>query len=329
MNSISIVITTFNDQYYLEKLLLDIKRQDYPGYKIEIIIIEAGKNYTENVLNLFSESDINIKYFYRANLNRNASLNLAFSIAINSLIVRLDARTHIENNYLILLGSLENKIQCSNVGGIKVPIGETKKQKFIARLMQNPFCLGGAKFRKKDYEGYADTVYLGCFSRKKISGKFYFDEKFIRISEDADLNYQLIKAGEKIYISSKIKAYYYCRETFLSFFKLIFNYGVSRGLFIMKNKTYTSLRQVVLPIGASFICILLCLALINKTFLFILIFLISFYFLLLFLISFLYEKKNIYNIIKLFFSLFFTHLSWTLGFFYSLKLLYDYSKKNV
>ena len=68
--------------------------------------------------------------------------------------------------------------------------------------MSHPGLLGGAKTRRKNFEGYADTVYLGSFKRELIQNKFEFDSKYERISEDADLNYHIRKSGQKIFISS-------------------------------------------------------------------------------------------------------------------------------
>lgn len=322
--TISIVIPTYNDNYYLNKLIKDILNQNYPHNDIELIIVEAGKNNEKDLLKLISDSGIKLKYEHRFKLSRNKSLNLGFKLSKNDLIVRLDARTHIPKNYLIEIEKLSNSVNCTNVGGVKVPIGETVKQKFLSKIMSNPFCLGGAKFRQRDYEGYADTVYLGCYKRKEVQNNFFFDEKYDGISEDADFNFKLTKSGHQTYISSKIKVYYYCRETFIQYFKLMFIYGVGRGLFFVKNKTFTSLRQIIFPISAILILILLI-----TGFFVISLYLLSSYLILLFFVSSYFEKYRILNVIKLFYGLLGTHIMWTFGFLYSLKaLLYNRLSKE-
>ncbi len=322
--SVSIIIPVYNDGYYLAKVLNDITKQSYPHEKIEVVIIEAGKNQKDSVTSIFQNTKISIKYFHEKGLNRNASLNLGISNSINSYIIRLDARTHIKHDYIEELIGLSERIQCANVGGVKVPIGSHNEQALIARVMQDPFCLGGAHFRKKDFEGYADTVYLGCYKKEDFIGKIKFDEKFIRISEDADFNFNLKRIGKKTYVSSKIKAYYYCRETKSKFIKLMFNYGVSRGLFVIKNKTITSLRQVILPVSSLTCIVIFFLGLKNLFFFRLLLLFVLSYILLIITTSLIKNRTNIQNTIRYAACLFGTHIAWTLGFFYSFILYFKY-----
>ena len=235
--SISILVTTFLDDYYLDKLLNDIIRQDYDKEKIELIIIDAGQNQEDRIKNLLSNSKIRPRYFFEKGMARTHALNKGFALANNDIIVRLDARSHIDETYLSRIEKLALEKDASVVGGVKKPIGESPKQELIAKIMSHPGLLGGAKTRRQNFEGYADTVYLGSYKRELIQNKFKFDTKYERISEDADLNYKIRKSGQKIFISNKIKVFYYPRETLIKFLKLMFGYGVSSGLFIQKNKT--------------------------------------------------------------------------------------------
>ena len=139
-------------------------------------------------------------------------------------------------------------------------------------------------------------IYLGSFKRELIQNKFEFDSKYERISEDADLNYHIRKSGQKIFISSHIKVFYYPRETLIKFLKLMFGYGVSSGLFIQKNKTI-KLRQSVLPLAFILVIILSYLSLFNAIALTFLITLVSIYLLLISIFSIQIGKYNFMNII--------------------------------
>ena len=77
----------------------------------------------------------------------------------------------------------------------------------------------------------------------------WFDDLNPKISEDTDLNYKIKNNGGKAYISSQIKVEYYARSSLFYFIKLCYNYGVGRGIFVMKNKTFLALRQIILPLA--------------------------------------------------------------------------------
>ena len=98
--SISIFITSYFDNYYLDKLINDIIRQDYDNEKIELIIIDAGQNQEDRIKDILSNSGIKLRYFFEKGMARIHALNKGFALASNDLIVRLDARSHIDENYL-------------------------------------------------------------------------------------------------------------------------------------------------------------------------------------------------------------------------------------
>jgi Predicted glycosyltransferases len=158
-------------------------------------------------------------------------------------------RSHIESDYLKRISEQSLSTNAANVGGIKHPIGESKVQKIIAKSMSHPLCFGGGKFRNPNFKGNAETVYLGAFNRNKMPPEPWFDEKHPKISEDSDLNFRIRKSGEAIYINSEIRVKYYCRETLKEFFNLCYNYGVGRGLFIIKHAHFSAWRQIVLPLS--------------------------------------------------------------------------------
>jgi hypothetical protein len=123
------------------------------------------------------------------------------------------------------------------------PIGESEGQKIVAQLMKSPYVFGGARFRKLDFKGEAETVYLGAFRKRDVPFVKWYDSIHPKMSEDSDLNYRLRLLGKKVIIDSSIIAYHYPRENLAKFFRLCFNYGVGRGLFLLKHKSLLAPRQ--------------------------------------------------------------------------------------
>ena len=80
------------------------------------------------------------------------------------------------------------------------------------------------------YDGYADTVYIGCFWRQALLDVGGFDTTQIT-NQDAELNQKLLSKSEQaIYISSKIRVWYYPRKTWKSLWIQYFKYGRGRYL---------------------------------------------------------------------------------------------------
>ena len=245
---ISVFITSCNEEKYLNKLLHDIEKQKFGNF--EILLLEAGKNQENQARESLKSRASSLKYFHQPGATRTYSLNQLIAKASGDLLIRLDARTHIEDSYIRKVVELSETTGVANVGGIMWPVGESCDQQVIAELMKSPWVFGGGKFRKAGFRGEAETVYLGAFRRRDITLSEWYDSKHPQISEDSDLNYRLRKLGKKVFIDSSIVAYHYPRENLSKFFRLCFNYGLGRGLFILKHKTFLAPRQFIFVTGA-------------------------------------------------------------------------------
>ena len=253
---ISVIVTNFRDNFYLNKLLLDLSKQDFDKNKLEILLLDAGNYQEKEAKKSLGSLKHNLRFWNVSNLPRTSSLNFLIKNAKANLIVRLDSRSNISKNYLSQIYKLSTETKAANVGGSLKPVGLNFNQNMIAKIMQHPLSFGGAKFRSIDYRGEVDSLYLGAFNKKLIPKGSWFDEELVKISEDSDLNYRIKKSNQKIILDSSIVVEHYPRESLKSFFKLCYNYGLGRGLFLIKHKTVSAFRQLVLPLGLLLICML-------------------------------------------------------------------------
>jgi succinoglycan biosynthesis protein ExoA len=314
---ISIIITTFNDGYYLNQVLKDISCLEYNPNKLEILILEAGEFSADQARTLLGNYKDRLKFWHKSNLSRTAALNFLVKESIGNLVVRIDARSHIKPDYLNQIKSLSLGTKAANVGGVILPIGVSNEQKKIARFMLHPLAFGGAKFRKLSYVGEVDSVYLGAFNKLLMPPQPWFDELHSKISEDSDLNFRIRRDGQKIIVDSSIIVEHYPRETAKSFFKLCYNYGLGRGLFFLKNKQFSAVRQLFFPLAFLIALFLFCVGF------FIPIFHLylaagSLIYLLIILTSAYNLSSNLLRDIFFYLKLFAgCHFFWTLGFFIS------------
>ena len=320
---ISIVLTSFNDTN-IERILVDIASANFKGLEIEIIILEAGLNNQNLVKNRLGSVQEKLIYLHKPKLNRTSALNLLFEKAVGIYVCRLDSRTHIYKNYFQDLFEQAKKMNVENIGGVIEPVGNNAKQKLIAKIMQSKFCFGGGKFREENFQGFCESVYLGFFLNSFLKkNKITFDEN-PKISEDSDINYQIRKNGGKVYCDSRINVKYFAREKFLSFFKMIFNYGYGRGLFIQKNKSFR-VRQIAPPSLLVILFLLLIFSFFS---------ILSFYLLLIVVLTyslmnlfFVYKLKlNISSSLLAFFCFVCIHFYWSVGLILSCEYLIQ--KKN-
>jgi succinoglycan biosynthesis protein ExoA len=313
---ISIAITTYNEGDYLDRLLKDLSVQKC-GLSYEVILVEAGAYDFERALSFLADSSGKLTFIQKPKISRTEALNLIFQLAKGSLIVRLDARSHVSENYLENIFNLAMETGAENVGGVMYPIALDDKQALIARIMKSPLSFGGGKFRRVEYRGCADSVYLGAFRKDKcVYGDEWFDSRHPKISEDSDLNYRIRKNGGKIFIDSSIVVQHYPRETLKKFYKLCFNYGVGRGLFILKHKIFSAYRQLVPPISLVLGFALLIFGSFYSPAIYLLVGLLGLYLLIIFMVS-ISISRNLQQFKMAWLGFIGCHLCWTAGLLFS------------
>ena len=138
---VSVILTSYNETKYLDSILHDLSIQTYPENFLEILVLEAG-NYPEiRAKNNLKQKAHLLKYLHVPNLSRTASLNLLVKNSNGDLVIRIDVRSHIEQDYIERIAEQSIMTKATNVGGVKVPIGKSFIQKIIAKSMKHPLCL--------------------------------------------------------------------------------------------------------------------------------------------------------------------------------------------
>jgi succinoglycan biosynthesis protein ExoA len=325
---VSVAITTYSEGDYLDRLLKDLADQKC-GLNFEIILVEAGNYNIDRAHACLGSLSDKLIFINKPKLSRTEALNLIFQLAKGNLIVRLDARSHVDPNYLEDIFSLAKETGAENVGGVMAPIALDEKQAMIAEIMKSPFSFGGGKSRNSKHCGYADSVYLGAFQKDRcIYGEEWFDSRHPKISEDSDLNYRIKKNGGKIFIDSSIVVEHYPRESLARFFKLCFNYGVGRGLFIIKHRIVSGYRQLVPPISLITTLSLLVFGIFYPPSMYLLMGLLIIYFMIISLVA-VSISKNIRQLPMAVMGFLGCHVFWTTGLLIS-PYVYrqDHKRKN-
>ena len=316
--NLSIVITTYKENEHIKRILTEISYLKESNISYEIILLDASDFQKEDAEKLLKNKSKFLTFISSPGLSRTKSLNKIFNLAVGELIVRLDARSSIPDDYIDKIYTLYKSSDAEVVGGSMKPIGTSMSQKVVANLMSHPLCFGGSRSRDLNHTGYVDSVYLGAFSNSFLrKNKLYFDGIHPDISEDSDLNYRINKCGGKIYQDSSIFINHYPRENLKDFFKLCFNYGVGRGIFVIKHRNFMSKRQLVPPIAFVLSIIFLILGFNLSVLHTILLFSILIYIVMISIFS--YKLGSVATILNYMIGFLGAHFFWTFGFLVSPK----------
>lgn len=248
MSLVSIIIPCRNEEKYIGKCLDSVIAQDYTKDKLEVLVIDGGsEDGTKDIVESYAK-----RYSFIGLLNNPekivpTALNMGVKKAQGDVIIRMDAHSVYEKNYIQMCVSHLDAYNVDNAGGVCITLAgsNTLIAKAIALALSHPFGVGNAHFRIGAKEPkYVDTVPFGCYRKEIFDRIGLFDEDLVR-GQDAEFNARLIKNGGKILLVPDIVSYYYARDSLSKLWKMYSQYGRSKPLMVKKIGHIFTLRQLV------------------------------------------------------------------------------------
>jgi succinoglycan biosynthesis protein ExoA len=249
--AVSIIVPCRNEKDYIESSVRSILAQhsvlgdmEIPG-DMEIIVADGmSDDGTSEVLKKLGSEHSQLRVIENPSRIIASGLNSAIRQAQGNVIVRMDAHTKYAPDYVRQCIAVLKETEADNVGGPWVAEGKGYIGRAIAAAFQSPFAVGGARGHNPDYEGFADTVYLGCWRRDVFDRIGLFNEELVR-SEDDELSLRLTRAGGKIWQSPRIRSWYSPRASLGALFKQCVADGYWKVRVIQKHKLPASIRHLV------------------------------------------------------------------------------------
>jgi glycosyltransferase involved in cell wall biosynthesis len=246
---VSVIIPCLNEKSFIGKCLDSIIAQDYPKDKLEILVVDGmSEDGTRGIVERYANRYPFIKPLDNPKKITPAGLNIGIQNAKGEIIVRMDAHSSYEKDYISKCIKYLNEYNADNVGGvwITVPRNNSFIAKAIAYSLSHPFGVGNAHYRigQAKEPTWVDTVPYGCYYKEVFKKIGLFDETLPR-NEDIDFNSRLRKAGGKILLVPEIVMYYYARSTFNSFLIHNFANGITITNRLKLNRIIFSWRHLV------------------------------------------------------------------------------------
>ncbi|SMO70588.1 glycosyltransferase family 2 protein [Gracilimonas mengyeensis] len=231
--TVTIAIPVFNEEEHIERVVTGFLNAGYPALE-EILIADGGStDATREIVQKLREKDSRVKLIENPDKFQSFGLNRMIEAASGELFLRADGHCIYSDNYIQESVKAILDTGAKNVGGSQRYIAKTWAQSAIALASKSIFGTGGAKYMEENFEGYSDTVFLGCFRLKDLKKLGGFSE-VNRTNEDAEINFRISELLDgKVYITPKIKIWYYPRDSILKLFKQYLRYG--RGRYLTSN----------------------------------------------------------------------------------------------
>ncbi len=157
-----------------------------------------------------------------------AALNIGIQKSQGEIIIRMDAHSSYERDYINKCVKYLTQYDADNVGGIciTVPREDTFWAKAVSLSLMTPFGVGNSYFRIQGVKDakLVDTVPFGYFHKSVFERIGLFDESYHR-NEDIEFNKRLRNSSGKVLLVPEIEIKYYTRSDLKSFAKHHFDNG--------------------------------------------------------------------------------------------------------
>jgi glycosyltransferase involved in cell wall biosynthesis len=240
---ISVVCPVYNESAYIKKLL-DFYINALPAEKELLLVDGLSTDDTCAIIKQYIARHGGIYLLDNPERIVPYALNKAIEAAKGDIIIRLDAHTDYSVDYFEKIIATFKNTDADIVGGpMRIAKGNAV-QNAIGYATCTAFGVGNSSFHFPDYEGYADSVYLGAWKKKIFKTTGLFDVAFKR-NQDDEFHYRAKSLGFKIYQYPDIKLYYHPRKTFGLLFKQYYQYGLYKPLVLRKIKSAVSVRHLI------------------------------------------------------------------------------------
>ena len=241
--SVTIAIPLYNEEKHVDRLLSSFLHSSYPNI-VEVLIADGGSiDKTRELIRKWSEKDSRVILIENPNKYQSFGLNEMIKKAKGDVFLRADGHCLYANDYVEECIKALKMDASRNVGGAQRYLAQNSVQTGISLAVKSILGNGGAKYMKDSYNGFADTVFLGCFwtqDLKKLGG---FSEINIT-NQDSELNLRLLEEhGPCIRVSSDIKCWYYPRSSFKGLMTQYFRYGRGRFVTLLLHPFSSPLRS--------------------------------------------------------------------------------------
>jgi glycosyltransferase involved in cell wall biosynthesis len=214
---------------------------------LEVVVADGGStDGTRDIVLRHAAADPRIRLVDNPRRLQSAGLNEALAAApAATTVVRLDARSFVDEGYVARCVELLRTTGSAVVGGRMAPRGtETTMGRGIARANVAPWGAGPARFHRAGEAGPAETVYLGAFERTWIDRAGGWAED-VGVNEDYELNHRIRAHGGQVWLDPDLEVGYQPRTSLRALAKQYFRYGRSKATVMRRHPRSIRLRQVL------------------------------------------------------------------------------------
>ncbi len=236
---VTAVMPVRNEGDFIGKVLEDLRAQDFPHEKMEVIVVDGeSDDDTVAIASSFKGAFPNFKILENPGRLSSRARNLGAKAAKGKYIVFIDGHCHLPSSKLI--SDIVALFEKSGADALCRPQPLTlspqtlfQRAVSLARASGLGHALDSTIYTNR--ERFVKAASSAASYRREVFDRVgYYDESF-DACEDVEFNTRVDKAGLKSFISPKLTVEYAARQSLGALFVQLYRYGVGRWKLFRKH----------------------------------------------------------------------------------------------
>jgi GT2 family glycosyltransferase len=230
--TLSVIIPCRNEARFIGKCLDSVLMNGYAVQRLEILVVDGmSDDGTRAIAQSYAESYRQIRVLNNPRRAIPCAINIGVAEARGEILMRVDAHTVLEKQYIERCARVLIEYRAADVGG-KLRIvarDNTVIGRTIVKALTQRVGVGNLRYRFAETEKpeVVDTVPFFCCRREVFEKIGPFNERLARV-EDVEWKRRLVRAGGRIMLAPGAVAVYQARSQLKAFWK----HNLSDGMWV-------------------------------------------------------------------------------------------------
>jgi glycosyltransferase involved in cell wall biosynthesis len=243
---VSVIVPARDEEESIGTTLTALRRQDHPT--LQIIVVDGGStDGTVAVVERHMAEDPRVELLHNPRQIIPAALNIALAAVRGRWVVRMDAHSTVDEEYVGAAVARLREGCWGGVGGRKDGVGTTPAGRAIAAALGSRFGVGGSLYHYGTTEQPVDHIPFGAYPTDLLRRLGGWDER-LQANEDFEFDYRIRRSGAVLLFDPRLKISWKSRQTVRSLYRQYRRYGAGKLDVARLHPSSLRLRHLAPPL---------------------------------------------------------------------------------
>jgi glycosyltransferase involved in cell wall biosynthesis len=243
---VSVIVPARNEEDSIGATLTALRRQTHRNLQI-IVVDGESTDGTVAVVERHMAEDPRIELLPNPRRVIPVALNIALAAARGRWVVRMDAHSTVDEDYVGTAVARLREGRWGGVGGRKDGVGTTPAGQAIAAALGSKFGVGGSLYHYGTTEQPVDHIPFGAYPTELLRRLGGWDER-LEANEDFEFDYRLRRSGAVLLFDPQLRISWKSRQTIRSLYQQYRRYGAGKLDVARLHPTSLRVRHLVPPL---------------------------------------------------------------------------------